>query len=333
MEKIIFHGSPCQDFSLAGKRLGGDLGSGTRSSLLYETIRIVKKAKPKYVIWENVKGAVDNKNIHNFNNYIEELNKLGYSSSWKLTNAKYYGIPQARERIICVSILNETKFIFKEENKVSNDLENYLDFRDKDDLTFNFYNRYKEKVDKDATMEQFINYIYKLPILKGIGTKKMGLYNFGEMDTITMPYGVTGTITCRNSQNYNKKYLLLDKLYKPSPKMCWKLMGFSDDDFKKIEHNQDKYLYNAAGNSIVVNVLENIFDELLDKNEKYELLELFGGIGAPRKALQRKGFNFKVFDYVEINKDQCRLYNELYGENFKPQDITKWDKNWIEKEV
>lgn len=47
---FIMHGSPCQDFSLNGKNLGGDEGSGTRSSLMYETVRIVEKLKPKYVI-------------------------------------------------------------------------------------------------------------------------------------------------------------------------------------------------------------------------------------------------------------------------------------------
>ena len=52
---LITHGSPCQDFSIAGKQAGGDLGSGTRSSLMYETIRIVGQARPKYVLWENVK--------------------------------------------------------------------------------------------------------------------------------------------------------------------------------------------------------------------------------------------------------------------------------------
>ena len=88
----------------------------------------------------------------------------------------------------------------------------------------------------------------------------MGLYNFGEMDTITMPTNVTGTLTCRNVQNYNKKYWYNNRLYKPSPKMCWKLMGFSEHDFEKASIvNNDTHLYNQAGNSIVVNVLEKIF--------------------------------------------------------------------------
>lgn len=58
---LIMHGSPCQDFSIAGKQMGGDKGSETRSSLMYETIRIVEKLKPKYVVWENVKNLLSKK--------------------------------------------------------------------------------------------------------------------------------------------------------------------------------------------------------------------------------------------------------------------------------
>lgn len=54
---VVMHGSPCQDFSIAGKQKGGTEGSGTRSSLLYETIRIVEECKPKVVIWENVRAT------------------------------------------------------------------------------------------------------------------------------------------------------------------------------------------------------------------------------------------------------------------------------------
>ena len=55
---FIMHGSPCTDFSIAGTQLGGDEGSGTRSSLMYETLRIVDKLRPKYVLWENVKNLL-----------------------------------------------------------------------------------------------------------------------------------------------------------------------------------------------------------------------------------------------------------------------------------
>ena len=101
---LIMHGSPCQDFSLAGKQAGADEGSGTRSSLMYETIRIVKNLKPKYVVWENVRNVLSQKHKHNFDNYIQALNELDYNSYYKLLNAKDYGIPQNRERIFVISI-------------------------------------------------------------------------------------------------------------------------------------------------------------------------------------------------------------------------------------
>lgn len=101
---LIMHGSPCQDFSVAGKQAGGDVGSGTRSSLMYETIRIVAKLRPKYVVWENVKNLLSKKHKHNFDAYIETMNILGYNSYYQVLNAKDYGIPQNRERVFTISI-------------------------------------------------------------------------------------------------------------------------------------------------------------------------------------------------------------------------------------
>ena len=101
---FIMHGSPCQDFSVAGKGLGGDEGSGTRSSLMYETIRIVEKLKPKYVLWENVKNVTGKKHRHNFDKYLVSLQQLGYNNYWQIMNAKDYGIPQNRERVFVLSI-------------------------------------------------------------------------------------------------------------------------------------------------------------------------------------------------------------------------------------
>ena len=101
---FVMHGSPCQDFSVSGKGLGGDEGSGTRSSLMYETIRIVEKLKPKYVLWENVKNVTGKKHRHNFDKYLVSLQQLGYNNYWQIMNAKDYGIPQNRERVFVLSI-------------------------------------------------------------------------------------------------------------------------------------------------------------------------------------------------------------------------------------
>ena len=120
---LIMHGSPCQDFSIAGKQAGGDKNSGTRSSLMYETIRIVKKLKPKYVIWENVRNILSKKHIHNFNAYLETMEQLGYTNYYQVLNAKDYGIPQNRERVFTISILGNKQFEFPKIKECNNKIE------------------------------------------------------------------------------------------------------------------------------------------------------------------------------------------------------------------
>ena len=119
---LIMHGSPCQDFSIAGNQAGGDKNSGTRSSLMYETIRIVEKLNPKYIIWENVKNLLSKKHKHNFNAYFETMENLGYNNYYQVLNAKDYGVPQNRERVFTVSIrkdINKTfMFPLKQELKL-----------------------------------------------------------------------------------------------------------------------------------------------------------------------------------------------------------------------
>lgn len=126
---MIMHGSPCQDFSLAGKQAGGDKDSGTRSSLMYETLRIVEKLKPKYVIWENVKNLLSKKHRHNFDAYLETMEQLGYTNYYQVLNAKDYGIPQNRERVFTVSVRSDidTEFMFPEKQPLKLKLKDMLE--------------------------------------------------------------------------------------------------------------------------------------------------------------------------------------------------------------
>lgn len=126
---LIMHGSPCQDFSIAGKQAGGDIGSETRSSLMYETIRIVEKLKPKYVIWENVKNLLSKKHRHNFDAYQEAMKELGYNNHYQVLNAKDYGVPQNRERVFTVSIRNDIEdiFVFPEKQELTVKLKDVLE--------------------------------------------------------------------------------------------------------------------------------------------------------------------------------------------------------------
>ena len=96
---IITFGSPCQDFSLAGKRAG--LG-GERSGLIGEAIRLVREVRPAVFIWENVKGVFSSNGGHDFAAILQEFANIGgYRLEWQLLNTRWF-LPQNRERIYLV---------------------------------------------------------------------------------------------------------------------------------------------------------------------------------------------------------------------------------------
>lgn len=111
---LITYSSPCQDFSVAGKQAGGEKGSGTRSSLLWECERIIRAVKPKYLLMENVKALTSKKFMPLFQNWLKTLESMGYKNWWKVLNAKDYGVPQNRERVFVVSILGGGDYKFPE---------------------------------------------------------------------------------------------------------------------------------------------------------------------------------------------------------------------------
>jgi DNA (cytosine-5)-methyltransferase 1 len=273
---LIMHGSPCQDFSLVGKQAGGDKDSGTRSSLMYETIRIVEKLKPKYVVWENVKNLTSKKHIHNFNAYLETLEQLGYTNYYQVLNAKDYGIPQNRERIFTISI--------------KKDLEQTFTFPLKQELNFNLKDMLEENADNKYNLKSvkhfFINNSFNM---EAVGN------GFRFEPHIKKNAYISKTITTRSGGrmddnfildiNCNKRTFKFDltntdlDLYnnepirKLTPKECWRLMGFDDEDFNKAAQvNSNTQLYKQAGNSIVVNVLEAIFKNLLREYIKPEII-------------------------------------------------------------
>ena len=99
--------SPCQDFSQAGLQKGGEEGSGTRSSLLWECRRAILAKKPKYIMLENVAALVSKKFIGCFNKWQGELASYGYRNFAQLMNAKHYGTPQNLNRIFLISIRDD----------------------------------------------------------------------------------------------------------------------------------------------------------------------------------------------------------------------------------
>lgn len=96
---LLTGGSPCQDFSIAGKRAG--IG-GERSGLVWEFIRCLEEKKPRYFIWENVKGVLSSRRGFDFGNILTAFSESGHSLWWQVLNAKDFGVPQNRERIFVV---------------------------------------------------------------------------------------------------------------------------------------------------------------------------------------------------------------------------------------
>lgn len=96
---IVVGGTPCQDFSIAGKRAGLD---GERSGLALHFVRIISEIKPKWVIWENVPGVFSTNGGRDFGTFLRALDNVGYSCAWRVLNAQYFGTPQRRRRVFIV---------------------------------------------------------------------------------------------------------------------------------------------------------------------------------------------------------------------------------------
>ena len=121
---VITFGSPCQDFSLAGKRKG--MG-GDRSSLITEAIRLISECRPSLFVWENVKGTFSSNNGEDFWAIIQAFANIGgYRLEWQLLNTKWF-LPQNRERIYLVGYLTDGSggqvFPIGEDNKQVNELQ------------------------------------------------------------------------------------------------------------------------------------------------------------------------------------------------------------------
>ena len=258
---ILIHGSPCQDFSIAGYQKGADEGSETRSSLMWETIHIIEQMgiwKPKVVIWENVKNVLSKHMIHNFNRYLLEMEKMGYTNSFEILNAMEFGLPQSRERVFTISILGNEYFSF--DDLVRTKPRNIID--------------YLEKTDDEK-------YIVSQPSM----IKKINHEGKNGIENVSVIKDFCYTITTRQMRSPNAGVVDIgDGHYRYLTELeCWRLMGFSDEDFyNALKANPSKQgkmngaLYKQAGNSIPVPILEAIFSKLLlNKTQEQSQLKLF----------------------------------------------------------
>ena len=226
---ILIHGSPCQDMSISGHQgkatavngrvnrgRGADEGSGTRSSLMWETIHIIQQMgdwKPKYVIWENVKNVLTRYNRHNFDRYISELERLGYTSNYAVLDARDFGLPQARERVFTISTLNEGVF----------DFDSLIHTPMQDIRSFLLDNAEVPSV-YDVTQPSVLSVIGETGIRRA---------------TIIRDYAFT--VTTRQDRTPaqvvdcgNGRYRYLTELE------CWRLQGYTDEDYRRAEQAQKR---------------------------------------------------------------------------------------------
>ena len=126
---LLVGGSPCQSFSMIGKRRGLE---DTRGTLFYEFARVVKESQPKVFIYENVKGLINHDKGNTFETIKATFDELGYKYYYQVLNAKNYGIAQHRERIFVVGFRDKSiNFEFPQaiplETKMQDFLEDYIE--------------------------------------------------------------------------------------------------------------------------------------------------------------------------------------------------------------
>ena len=110
---LFTYSSPCQDISQAGKQMGLQEGSDTRSALLWRVADAVEVLRPKYLLQENVAALVSQKFMPDFQKWLDKLSSLGYVSRWARLNAKNYGVPQNRDRVFCISMRQDVAFDYQ----------------------------------------------------------------------------------------------------------------------------------------------------------------------------------------------------------------------------
>ena len=249
---LFTYSFPCQDLSVAGKQAG--LGKGTRSGLLYECEKIIEAKKPKYLLLENVKNLVGKKFKPQFDEWLDYLKSLGYTNYWQVLNAKNYGVPQNRERVFIVSILGDHKpYEFPKPIPLDKCIADILE----------------DKVGEKYYLSKEVGYIeIDLPCIaasRGRNPDNPSDRTAGAPTEQRLEFntkGTSNTITTVQKDNYVVETTY--RIRKLTPRECFRLMGMRDDDIDKIQAASisNTQQYKMAGNSIVVNVLEEIFKNL-----------------------------------------------------------------------
>ena len=255
---LLVGGSPCQSFSISGKRAGLEDARGT---LFFDYARLIKETQPKAFIYENVPGLLSHDNGRTFKIITEIFDSLGYEWSYKKLAAKDFGIPQNRTRVFVIGFRKDivkSDFSFPKGHKLMTQTIDFLEDADGKTVIDRKY-FHGEKGFKWVTSEKSLK--KRVSINSKISRTQAANQQFNWCgDMIFYPIEKQPW-----ALNDHKIYVGLFKgvegvIRKLTPRECLRLMGFSDS-FKIIV--EDNVMYRQSGNSIVVNVLEAILDEII----------------------------------------------------------------------
>ena len=193
--ELLVGGFPCQAFSIAGKRGGFN---DTRGTIFFDFARIMKAKKPKFAIFENVKGLLNHDGGKTYETMLRTLDELGYNAQWGILNTKFHGLPQNRERVYIVANLRErssTKILFERGNDSADKVE-----RTENGIIGQFYNR-KGKTHQDLGV---ISSEGHSPALLATTHKNPRIVKIGDIDGLNTQYsrvydseGVSTTINAQ----------------------------------------------------------------------------------------------------------------------------------------
>lgn len=296
---VVVHN--CQDFSIAGLRQGGEQGSGTRSSLLWECERAIAAKRPKYLLMENVPALTTKTFMPLLRRWLDTLTHYGYTNYAKCLNAKDYGVPQSRNRLFVVSTLGKEPFFFPKKKRLEKRLCHVLEV---DGVSENFYytdaqlegrfaSKYKmRKYVQDAYGDKISRCITahegNEPLLLKVNEPQIqcvgSIANMNAHESthrVYSPDGISPTLNCCEGGNLQPKILCKqqgDRIRRLTPRECFRLMDVDDIYIDRIQAAgiSNSQQYKLAGNSIVVAVLANIFRKMfVNRESETQQRELF----------------------------------------------------------
>jgi len=274
---FITYGFPCQDISRAGTQKGftDEDGNKTRSGLFFDAARIIKATQPIVAIAENVKPLVGNKFKAEFQTVLETLDDAGYNNYWKVLKASDFGVPQSRERVFIVSIRKDVDtgiFQFPVPYQLEKCMMDYLE-TDVDSRYFLSDKMFAYVLDLEEKQQgtkwegrannDFINpRIAHTLSVRGIKGQRAGVSN---IISIADPSPI-------KVLDYKKKLTSFHNtdLRNLTERESFRLMGFKDSEFDAIQnHFSQTDLYTFAGNSIVVDVAEELLCMMFDEDGNF----------------------------------------------------------------